>query len=188
MPVERVQEVIDRITKERERFVGFIRGVPGEQWRNISPGGIWQARDYVAHLASIDPLITAWFRSLQRGEGWPDYGGDQPFQIDDWNEEQILERRERTMDELLEEMTASRTELIDALADFTDEQLDTTIHFGGDKKRAPRDIPFHAYLQFWAFHDRWHTEDARRAIAGEEEQPFGDAAFARSVQGELSAS
>jgi hypothetical protein len=32
------------------------------------------------------------------------------------------------------------------------------------------------------FHDRWHTEDARRAIAGEAEQPFGDEAFARAVR------
>ncbi|MEX1253019.1 MAG: DinB family protein [Dehalococcoidia bacterium] len=188
MPVERVQQVIDRITSERERFVEFIRGVPEDQWRNTSPEGIWQARDYVAHLSSIDPLITAWFRSLQRGEGWPEYGGDGPFQIDDWNEEQILARREHTIDALLEEMARSRDELIAALGDFTDEQIDRTIHFGGDRKRAPREIPLHAYLQFWAFHDRWHTEDARRAIAGETEQPFGDAAFARSAQGELAGS
>jgi uncharacterized damage-inducible protein DinB len=187
MVVERVRQVIDRIANERERFVEFIRGVSQDQWRNTSPEGIWQARDYIAHLASIDPLITAWFRGLQRGEGWPDYG-EGLFQIDDWNEEQILARRERTIAELLDEMAGSRAELIGALGDFNDDQLDQTIHFGGDRKRAPRDIPLHAYLQFWAFHDRWHTEDARRAIAGEEEQPFGDAAFARSVQSELAGS
>ena len=179
MPVERVQQVIDRIANERERFVEFILGVPEHQWRNTSPEGIWQARDYVAHLASIDPLISAWFRSLQRGEGWPDYV-DGPLQIDDWNEEQILARRETRIESLLDEMTQSRVELNAALAGFTDEQLDRVIHFAGDAKRAPRDVPLHLFLSAWAFHDRWHMEDARRAIAGEAEQPFGDEAFANA--------
>ena len=187
MTAERARKTIDRAAGERTRFIEFVRGVPEDAWANTSPEGIWQARDYVAHLASIDPLITAWFRSLQRGEGWPD-DGKGPLQIDDWNEEQILARRERPMEELLDEMAGYRVELIAALSDFADDQLEQTIHFGGDRKRAPRDIPLHAYLQFWAFHDRWHTEDARRAIAGEAEQPFGDAAFARSVQSELAGS
>jgi hypothetical protein len=179
MPVERVQTVIDRIVSERQRFVDWIRSVPDDQWSNTSPEGIWQARDYVAHLASIDPLLAEWFRALQRSE--PGIGADTTFSIDEWNEQRILERRAHTIHELLDEMAASRVDLIAALADFTDEQLDRVIRFGGDSKRAPRDIPLHLYLGFWAFHDRWHMEDARRAIAGEEEQPFGDAAFARTV-------
>jgi hypothetical protein len=79
-------------------------------------------------------------------------------------------------------MARNRADLTDALAGFTDEQLDSTIHFGGDSKRAPRDIALFAYLSGWVFHDRWHTEDARRAIAGEAEQPFGDEAFARAAR------
>jgi hypothetical protein len=179
MPVERVQQVIDRIVGERQRFVDWIRSVPDESWSNTSPGGIWHARDYVAHLASIDPLLTEWFRAIQRAQ--PGIGDDATFSIDEWNEQRIIERRPRTTDELLDEMAAGRVDLIAALSDFTNEQLDRVIRFGGDNKRAPRDIPLHLYLGFWAFHDRWHMEDARRAIAGEAEQPFGDAAFARTV-------
>ncbi len=63
-----------------------------------------------------------------------------------------------------------------ALADFTDERLDRTIHFGGDAKRAPCDVPPHPPEA------DWHTEDARRALGGEPEQPFGDEAFAKSLQ------
>ena len=180
MPVARAQQIIDRAAEERARFVAFIRGVPAEQWANMSPEGLWQARDYVAHLASIDPLLTAWFRSLQSKEDGAAPARD--FSIDDWNAEQILARRETSIDNLLIEMERNRADLIDALAGFSDEQLDSTIHFGGDNKRAPRDVPLFLYLSGWVFHDRWHTEDARRAIAGEAEQPFGDEAFARVVR------
>lgn len=155
-----------------------MRGVPDDAWSNTSPDGTWQARDYVAHLASIDPLLTAWFRAVQRGRG----AGGRQLDIDEWNEERILARRDKSVDELLEEMEANRVELTAALAGFTDEQLDSTIHFGGDRKRAPRDIPLHLFCRGWVYHDRWHMEDARRAIAGEPEQPFGDEAFARATR------
>lgn len=176
MAVPRAQEIIDQAVEERRRFIEFVWGVPQEQWRNMSPDGIWQAKDYVAHLASVDPLLTAWFRSLQQGEAPP--GG--VFGIDDWNEEQILARRDRTIDELLTEMEGHRRDLSGALAGFTDEQLDRTVHFAGDRKRAPRDVQVHLFLRVWVYHDRWHTEDARRALAGEPEQSFGDEAFAQA--------
>jgi hypothetical protein len=180
MPAPRAQETIDRAAEERARFVDWVRGVAEEDWSRTSPEGIWQARDYVAHLASIDPLITGWFRSIQTpGQG---SGLARSFNIDEWNEERILARREKGIDDLLAELESNRADLNAALADFTDEQLDSTIHFGGDAKRAPRDIPLHLYLRGWVFHDRWHMEDARRAIAGEAEQPFGDEAFARAAR------
>jgi len=65
---------------------------------------------------------------------------------------------------------------------LSDDQLDREVHFGGDHKRSPRDLPFVLFLRGWAYHDRWHMEDARRAIAGEPEQPFGDEAFAQAMQ------
>jgi hypothetical protein len=180
MVAPRAQQIVDRAAEERARFVAFIRSVPDEQWHNTSPEGIWHARDYVAHLASIDPLLTAWFRAIQSRPG-----GNEPgpaFSIDDWNEEQILARRETPIEDLIAEMERNRVDLSEALAAFTDEQLDRTIHFGGDNKRAPRDVQLFLYLSAWVFHDRWHTEDARRAIAGEAEQPFGDEAFARGMR------
>jgi hypothetical protein len=182
MAVERAQEIIDKAAHEREKLVAFVRSVPAAGWSKTSPGGIWQARDYIAHLASIDPLITNWFRVVQGGEGGGGYRG-RAFSIDEWNEEQILARRERSMDELLEEAAHNRSDLNAALAAFTEPQLDGEIHFGGDAKRAPRDVPLYLYLRGWVFHDRWHMEDARRAMAGKEEQPFGDEAFARAMQG-----
>ena len=186
MAAERAQQIIDQAEDERRRFVEWVRSVPDAAWPNMSPDGTWQARDYVAHLAAIDPLLTAWFRSVQQPASAG--GGAGSFSIDDWNEEQIVARRGQSIEALLEEMTAHRIELNAALAGFTDGQLDREIHFGGDNKRSPRDLPFVLFLRGWAYHDRWHMEDARRAIAGEPEQPFGDQAFEQAMQGQAGGS
>jgi len=185
MAVERAQQIIDQAADERRRLVEWVRSVPARAWSSMSPDGMWQARDNVAHLASIDPLLTAWFRTFQqpRQPGGGGSGGTGSFSIDDWNGEQILARRGQSIEGLLEEMAAHRIELNAALAGFTDEQLDQVVHFGGDNKRSPRDLPLHMFLSGWAYHDRWHMEDARRAIKGETEQAFGDAAFEGMMQG-----
>jgi hypothetical protein len=177
----RAQEIIAKAAEERERFLSWTASVPDDAWGRTSPDGTWMARDYVAHLASIDPLITRVFRAIRRNTDPADSASD-ARRIDDWNEERILERRKQSLDQCLDEMARNRLELNAALADLTDEHLESVIHFAGDSKRAPRDIPLHLFLRGWVFHDRWHMEDARRAIDGEPEQPFGDEAFARAAR------
>ncbi len=185
MAVERTQKVIDKMADERQRFVEWVRSVPDDKWSNMAERGMWQARDYIAHLASIDSLLTGLARIFQSG-GEIGTGPDgRRFDIDEWNEGQILERRGRAIDELLADMEKHRVDLAAAIADFTEEQLDRTFHFGGDKSRSPRDVQVGQFLNGLVYHDRWHMEDARRAIAGEPEQPFGDAAFESMLQGRV---
>jgi hypothetical protein len=187
MVAERAQEAIDKMAQERERFITWVRSVPSDDWAKLSPDGMWQAQDYVAHLASIDPLLTGLIRAFQQEGGVAD-GRDsgRRFSIDDWNEGQILERRARSTDDLIAEMEKHRGDLSAAMADFTDEQLDRTFHFGGDKSRSPRDVTVGEFLRGLVYHDRWHMEDARRAIEGEAEQPFGDEAFSKMLQNDPS--
>lgn len=182
MVVEQAQHVIARLAEEREAFVAWVRTVPEEQWANVAHGGMWRARDYVAHLASIDPLLVAIVRGFQSGSDTARDSAGRTFSIDEWNDERILERRDRTTEELLAELEAHRPALNDAIAEFTDEQLDQTFHFGGDKSRAPRDVKVGDFLRGLVYHDRWHMEDAKRALEGREEQPFGDAAWAAAMQ------
>jgi hypothetical protein len=182
MAVERAQQVIDKMADERTRFAEWVRSVPEETWSNIAEGGMWQARDYVAHLASIDPLLVGLIRIFQSG-GEAGRGSDgRAFSIDDWNEKQILERRDRSIESLLADLETNRGPLNAAIAGFTDEQLDMTFHFGGDKSRSPRDVPVHQFLSGLVHHDSWHMEDAKRALEGGAEQAFGDAAWDTMMQ------
>jgi len=183
MPVQRAQDAIDKLAEEREAFVAWVRSVPEDQWSNVAEGGIWQARDYVAHLASIDPLLTSLMRIFQSRNEVSGRGSDgRAFSIDDWNEGQILERRTHTIESLLADAEALRPALNAAIADFTDEQLDTNFHFGGDKSRSPRDLTIGQFLAGLVYHDRWHMEDAKRALSGAGEQAFGDAAWDTMMQ------
>jgi hypothetical protein len=178
MTADRAQRAIEKMAKERQSFIAWVQSVSPEDWARLSPDGMWQARDYVAHLASIDPLLVGIMRSFQREGGMREAGeAARRFSIDDWNEEQILSRREHSIDELIFEMDQRRADLNIAMAAFTDEQLDRTFHFGGDKSRSPREVQVGEFLRGLVYHDRWHMEDARRAIAGEAEQQFGDNAF-----------
>ncbi len=183
MAVRRAQDAIDKMAEERATFIAWVRSVQSEKWSSLSPDGIWQARDYVAHLASIDPLLTRLMRAFQREAGVDgERASGQHFSIDEWNEGKILERRPRSIEELVTEMEKYRVDLNTAMAGFTDEQLDRTFHFGGDKSRSPRDLTVAQFLSGLVYHDRWHMEDARRAIEGENEQPFGDAAWETMMQ------
>lgn len=186
MAVERAQQVIDKLAAERVRFVDWVRSVPDDKWSSMSLDGMWQARDYVSHLASIDPLLTGLVRIFQTTGAPPATGSDgRAFSIDDWNEGQILERRTRPIEALIADMERYRVDLNAAITGFTDEQLDATFHFGGDKSRSPRDVQIHQFLNAVVYHDRWHMEDARRCIEKKTEQPFGDAAFESMLKGDV---
>jgi hypothetical protein len=82
-------------------------------------------------------------------------------------------------------MEKFRIDLNAAIAAFTDEQLDRTFHFGGDKSRSPRDVQVGQFLTGLVYHDRWHMEDARRCIEKEAERPFGDAAWESMLKGQV---
>jgi hypothetical protein len=136
MTAERAQRAIEKLAVERKALI---------EWVHLLVGIV---RSFLREHASADAGEAA-----------------RRFSIDDWNEEQILSRRETSIDALVAEMESKRGDLNAAIAEFTDEQLDKTFHFGGDKSRSPREV------------QGWHMEDARRAITGEAEQPFGDKSF-----------
>jgi hypothetical protein len=186
MVAKRARKAIDKFAEEREKFIAWVRSVPDDQWSNMAAGGMWQARDYIAHLASIDPLLTGLVRIFQSTGAPPATGSDgRPFSIDDWNEKQILGLRDRSIESLIADMEGHRADLVAAIADFTDEQLDRTFHFGGDKSRSPRDVTVGEFLQGVVYHDRWHMEDARRCLEKQPEQAFGDATFESMIKGTL---
>ena len=98
MTAERAQRTIDKLAEERKAFIAWVRSVPDDKWSSMAPDGMWQARDYVSHLASIDPLLTGLVRIFQSTGAPPATGSDgRQFSIDDWNEKQILSLRDRSI-------------------------------------------------------------------------------------------
>lgn len=161
--VPRVQQVVDVIDAERERFERFCRSLSAEELVRPVPESTWIVQDFIAHLATIDGPVGTWFVSLVGGgDGQP--GGRGAWNVDRYNDEAVAKRRELTVEQVLAEAAEQRAALVAVMARFTDAQLDGSIHFGGDSKRPPSEIPLNRYLQGWARHDVIHVTDMLKAL------------------------
>ena len=83
----------------------------------------------------------------------------------------VAERRGRSVDDILDEAVMLRTRLIAVMEQLSDEKLDTTIRFGGDRKRPPVDLPLGQFLPGWARHDAIHVADMLKALPERRNDP-----------------
>lgn len=170
---ERVEKAIQTIKDERRRFEVFCRALSDEELAREVPDSTWIVRDFIAHLATLDTQLQTWFQSVVDGE--PDSAirnaDGQPADLDDWNDRTVAERRERTLDEIFDEAAANREQLIPVIDQMTEEHLNTTVHFAGDNKRPPADVPFGLFLSGWAHHDAIHLADMLKALPERRDDP-----------------
>ncbi|GAB4326052.1 MAG: hypothetical protein Kow0010_08940 [Dehalococcoidia bacterium] len=163
----RIAAIIDEITVHRERFERWCRSLSEEELARPVPGSEWVVKDFISHLATIDQTVSRWFAAIAAGgdlntaTGTPE--GDR-FDIDRWNNEQVVRLRGATLDEIFAIAARTRAEVVSALAQFTDEALDASVHFGGDSKRPAREVVLGRYLAGWAKHDPIHVNDMIRAL------------------------
>jgi hypothetical protein len=164
----RLDPVIQEANDNRAFFEEFCRSLTPPQLAAPVPGSHWQARDYIAHLASIDLYVGEWFEHTVDGRRWRPTSIDDgsPFSIDTWNDARITERREEPVDALLEEAARNREALWATVERFTPAVLDQQFNFRG------RDITFLRYLQLWVAHDPAHSADMLRAIPERVDPPL----------------
>jgi hypothetical protein len=174
----RSEAIVTEIEEYREAFERWCRSLSEEELTRPVPGSDWQVKDFISHLATIDRTVATWFQSMARGGGGPASGessgrasdsGD--FSIDTWNNAQVAKRRDWPLDQIFDEARETRAVVIDALRAFTDEQLEQTIAFGGDSKRAPTSLKLGQYLSGWAKHDPIHVNDMIRALPERRQDP-----------------
>jgi hypothetical protein len=161
--VPEAQHIADLIAEERARFERFCRSLTAEELGRPVPESTWQVRDFIAHLATIDRPVAAWFAEIQ-GEPRRDGREGARWTVDTFNDSAVAERRGRSLDDLFAEAARERAALVDVLGRFTEEQLASTVRFGGDSKRPPTDLQVGRYLQGWARHDIIHVADMLKAL------------------------
>jgi hypothetical protein len=170
---ERAEKAIDTIKSERRRFQTFCYGLSDEELAREVPNSTWIVRDFIAHLATLDTQLQTWFQSVVDGE--PDgsirNADGQPDDLDDWNDRTVAERRDWTLDKVFDEAAANREQLIPVIEQLTEENLNTIVHFSGDNKRPPADIPFGMFLSGWAHHDAIHLADMLKALPERADDP-----------------
>ncbi len=169
-----LEAIVRELDSHRERFDSFCRSLSAEELVRPVPRSAWLVRDFIAHLATIDGPVAEMFRAVRRGE---DNGIRTPnggrFDVDDWNERRVQERRGRTVEELLDEARREREALKHDLVALTPADLERPLKFAGDAKRPPATIPLGMYLAGWCKHDPMHVVDMCRALPGRAEE-LGD--------------
>lgn len=160
-----VEKVIAELDAHRTQFEFFCRSLSEEQLGRVVPNSTWIVKDFIAHLATIDVPVSRFFRSVHEDKSGP-FRGDEgaPLNIDQWNDATVAERRERSVEEILEEAAKNRCDLKAVMAEFDQEDLDFQFTFGGDSKRSPAKIVFGQYLSGWCKHDPMHAVDMMRAV------------------------
>lgn len=170
---ERARAVIDEIEQHRRDFESWCRSLSDDELQRPVPDCTWRVKDFISHLATIDTTVGQWFAAIADG-GAADMraGGDgRPFDIDQWNDAQVAERADWSLDQIFAEARRTRLPIIELLAGFDDAALDQSIQFGGDSKRAPRQIKLIDYLTGWAKHDPIHVNDMIRALPERRSDP-----------------
>jgi hypothetical protein len=168
-----VTAIVDQIAVERDRFERFCRTLNDAELNRPVPESGWQVRDFIAHLATIDRPVRRWFEVIQAGdpndaEGNPGEG----WNVDRFNDDAVAARRDQAVDALLAEAAVERSALVETLSRFTEEQLESSIRFGGDSKRPPMDLHLIRYLRGWARHDIIHVTDMLKALPERRADPL----------------
>ena len=164
--------VIEAIERNRARFVAFCESLTPEQLARPVPESTWRVREYIAHLGTLDTALTRMFDEVARGAN-ADSGriDGATFDVDEFNEAQVQERRAWPLDQVLAEAAENRARLIGSLERVTDDQAEPMMTFAADAKRAAVKLPLKLWLMGWAQHDPIHVADMLKALPERADDP-----------------
>jgi len=163
-----VESVVRDLDAHRAKFEAFCRSLSEEELNRDVPNSTWLVRDFIAHLATIDGPVRVMFESMTgerpSGTSTPETSGGERWDVDRWNDSRVAARRTKSVDEIFEEAAQERARMHEALAALSEDDLNKTMHFGGDNKRSASDIRLGDYIRGWAKHDVIHVADMLRAL------------------------
>lgn len=146
-----VKPIAERYEQERNEVARVARQIPDELWGMPSPLPGWSFKDVLAHLAGSQNLVK-----ILRGvtEGRP---VDPAIfaETDAQNAEQIEERRDRSVRELIAEIEETKGEVLELFAALSEE----------DKDRRQDDFPMSLSEGLSVYHhDEAHRADLTPAL------------------------
>jgi uncharacterized damage-inducible protein DinB len=158
---KRVQTLIDKLAAAREEILQTIESLD-EGTLTWQPGdGRWSIKETLAHLASAEGSHRQVAQDIAAGQTMdvPD------FDLDAWNAARVAERRQRSIDEIMEEMAAERQRTLSALQDLEDEAFDRQgLHPVLGKTTMLK------VFRIMPIHERWHLKDIRQLLEEQRER------------------
>lgn len=171
MPGETIDRFITSFEVNRAKFETFCRSLSVEELARPVPDSHWEVKDFITHLATLDVVLTEQVDALAAGGNRQLGESDPTFDIDAWNEVEVQKRRDWSLDQVLAEASENRKRFLASLRNLTDAQIEQTMHFTGDNKRDPADIPYKLFLGGLARHDPIHVADMVKALPERAEDP-----------------
>jgi uncharacterized damage-inducible protein DinB len=115
---DRQPAILKHLETTRAALLDAVSSLSAEDWERpvASSEGAWTVRQAVAHLAAAEPGQLGTGRRMLTGEAKLPEG----FSLSHWNQRQVEKRKERMPQQLLDDLRASRQELlawIDGLSD-----------------------------------------------------------------------
>ncbi len=157
------------MARHREQFEAFCRSLSPDELATRVPETPWSVHGYIAHLCTIDSLISPFFGAMAGITDIPPPvpAPPVPFDIDEWNEAIVPRRAGASLDELFEAAARHRANYVRVLQALPDARLDMMVPFGGDRKVI--DLPattvrLEDLLWAIALHEPNHTQDILRAL------------------------
>ncbi len=158
---------MEEMARHRTCFV--CRSLSPEELSTRVPETPWTVHGYVAHLCTIESLISPFFGRFVGITDIPppDPPPPTPFDIDEWNEAIVPTRADAPLDGLFAEAAAHRANYVRVFEALSDTHLDAMVPFGGDRKAI--DLPatmvrLEDLCWAIAIHDPSHTQDILRAL------------------------
>ncbi len=137
MASDTIDRLTDKFRTNRERFEAFCRSLSDEELERPVPDSTYRVKDFASHLATLDTELVRWFEAVRQGrsdEATRSADGS-PFDVDQFNDAVVAERRDWSLDQIFEEAAANREHMLAALEALDDEAIERTVHFPGDNKR-----------------------------------------------------
>ncbi len=141
----------------RATLLDAVAGLAPEEWDwpAASSEGAWTVRQVLAHLAAAEPGMLGTGQRMLTGEAKLGPG----FSLDVWNQRQVAKRKDQTPADLLNDLAASRQQLLAWLDGLAETELDKS------GQHARGDIITVEQLCFRiGEHEAQHAAEIRRAL------------------------
>ena len=116
------QEILERLDRERERFLDLLDQVPEEVYDQPGVSGDWSLKDVIAHISMWEGELIRMLWQVKSGQK-PSTAQFRPVPVDEINREWSALTRERAFDLILDDFHAVRNQTIRRVETFTDRDL-----------------------------------------------------------------
>ena len=128
---DRKQAIRQHLEATRATLLNAVAGLAPEDWNRpvASSEGAWTVKQALAHLAAAESGQLATGQRMLTGEARLGEG----FNLDVWNQRQVAKRKDRAPADLLNDMIASRQQLLAWIEGLAEADLDKSgQHARGD--------------------------------------------------------